>query len=109
LTVIKLNLPQTKSFLKIRSGMDKRKVDPGYETVPYALQHPDRFTRTSAYPNESAEDYPDTSYFRDPGYEVLPGEKKELDRRDPEYETLTSGVLSREPGYETLPPRFVER
>ena len=90
-----------------RSGLEKQKIDPGYETVPYALQHPDRFTGASVYPDGGTEDYPDTSYFRDPGYEVLPGEKKESERRDPDYETLTSGVLSREPGYETLPQRLV--
>lgn len=80
---------------------EKRKIDPGYETVPYVQQgqaQPSFHRDLSAFPRHS--------FSRDPGYEVLPGDSKVSEPRDPDYETVPSGSQSREPGYETLPHRF---
>lgn len=73
-------------------------LDPGYETVPY--REPGSRRR-----EESLSE-------RDPGYEVLPCDRKAsgaLSVRDPDYEIVPSGVSDlepREPDYETLPHRF---
>ena len=60
-------------------------------------------------PSTSGRDCTDGAGYKDPEYEVLPGDSKEnknMDGRDPDYETVPSGSQSREPGYETLPSRF---
>ena len=50
--------------------------DPNYETLPYAESHLSE---------------------RDPGYEIV-------QRRDPDYETVSSDLKDRDPQYETVPP-----
>jgi len=98
---------------KVKARLGK-KSDAGYESVPYNKLSDQSSARAAPQmplpgPSTSGRDCTDGAGYKDPEYEVLPGDSKEnknMDGRDPDYETVPSGSQSREPGYETLPSRF---